>query len=156
MCECVCVCVCMHACTVVSLCDSMDCSPPGFSLHGIFQAEYRSGMPFPIPGDLLNPGIKPTHLMSPALAGSFLTTVPPGKPPTMSNRLSPNHPRPLFIDLLHNLRPSAKWRCGNPCFFKKKKKKVLGQKQLEAQILRPAHYSVFSSLHTCPHLWGGQ
>ena len=35
--------------------------------------EYRNGLPFPSPGDLANPGIKPT---SPALAGRFFTTEP--------------------------------------------------------------------------------
>ena len=34
-------------------------------------------MPFPSPGDLLNPGIEPASL---ALAGGFFTTEPPGKP----------------------------------------------------------------------------
>ena len=42
--------------------------------------EYRSGFPFPPPPDLPNPGIKPTSLASPALAGNFLTALPPGKP----------------------------------------------------------------------------
>ena len=40
--------------------------------------EYWSGLPLPPPGDLPDPGIKP---VSPALAGRFFTTVPPGKPP---------------------------------------------------------------------------
>ena len=39
--------------------------------------EYWSSLPFPPPGDYPNPGIKPR---SPALAGRFSTTVPPGKP----------------------------------------------------------------------------
>ena len=39
--------------------------------------EYRIGLPFPIPEDLPNPGIEPTCLMSPALAGRFSTTVLP-------------------------------------------------------------------------------
>ena len=39
--------------------------------------EYWSGLPFSPPGNLPNPGIKP---MSPALAGEFFTTEPPGKP----------------------------------------------------------------------------
>ena len=34
---------------------------------------YWSGLPFPSPGDLLNPGIEPTSLVSPALAGRFFT-----------------------------------------------------------------------------------
>ena len=40
--------------------------------------EYLSGVLFPIPGDLPNPEIKPTSLVSPALAGRFFTT--PQKP----------------------------------------------------------------------------
>ena len=39
--------------------------------------EYWSGLSFPSPGDLPNPGTEPT---SPALAGRFFTTEPPGKP----------------------------------------------------------------------------
>ena len=38
--------------------------------------EYWSRLPFPSPGDLPRPGIKP---MSPALAGGFFATEPPGK-----------------------------------------------------------------------------
>ena len=34
-------------------------------------------MPFPTPGELPNPGIKPVFLESPALAGRYLTTAPP-------------------------------------------------------------------------------
>ncbi|ELR62600.1 hypothetical protein M91_13191, partial [Bos mutus] len=36
--------------------------------------EYHSGLPFPTPGDLPNPGIKPGSLASPALADRFFTT----------------------------------------------------------------------------------
>jgi len=39
--------------------------------------EHWSGLPFPSPGDLPDPGIEPA---SPALAGRFFTTEPPGKP----------------------------------------------------------------------------
>ena len=42
--------------------------------------EYWNGLPFPLPRDLSNPGMEPTSLASPALAGRFFTTVPPGKP----------------------------------------------------------------------------
>ena len=42
--------------------------------------EYWSGLPFPTPGDLPDQGIEPTFFVSPALAGRFFTTVPPGKP----------------------------------------------------------------------------
>ena len=56
-----------------TLCDPMDCGLPGSSVHGIFQA----GLPFPSPGDLFNPGIKPG---SPALQADTLPSEPPGKP----------------------------------------------------------------------------
>ena len=39
-----------------------------------FQEEYWSGLPFPPLKNLPNPGIKPTSLVSPALAGGFFTT----------------------------------------------------------------------------------
>ena len=42
--------------------------------------EYWSGLPFPTPGDLPEPGIKTASLASPALTGRFFTTMPPGKP----------------------------------------------------------------------------
>ena len=41
---------------------------------GFSTQEYWSGLPFPSPGDLPDPGIEPTSLMSPALAGRFFTT----------------------------------------------------------------------------------
>ena len=45
------------------LCDPMNCSLPGSSVHGILQ-EYWSGLPFPFPGDLPDLGIEP---VAPAL-----------------------------------------------------------------------------------------
>ena len=41
---------------------------------GFSRQEYRSGLPFPPPGDLPHPGIEPASLTSPALAGRFFTT----------------------------------------------------------------------------------
>ena len=41
--------------------------------------EYWSGLPFPPSRDLPDPGIELTSLTSPALAGRFFTTAPPGK-----------------------------------------------------------------------------
>ena len=41
--------------------------------------EYWSGLPFPTPGDLADPGMELPSLVSPALAGSCFTTAPPGK-----------------------------------------------------------------------------
>ena len=58
----------------------MDCSPPGSFVYGISRQEYWSGRPLPSPGDLPNPGIEPMSPASPALAGEFFTTDPPGEP----------------------------------------------------------------------------
>ena len=44
---------------------------------GFSQQGYWSGLPFPPPGHLPEPGIEP---VSPALSGGFFTTEPPGKP----------------------------------------------------------------------------
>ena len=52
----------------------MDGSPPGSSVHGILQARILSRLPFPPPGDLPDPGIEPTSLISPVLTGGFFTT----------------------------------------------------------------------------------
>ena len=47
---------------------------------GFPKQEYRSGLPFLPPGDLPDPGVEPSSLMSPASAGGFFTTEPPGRP----------------------------------------------------------------------------
>ena len=59
------------------LCDPMDCSPLGSSVHGILQARILEWVAIPSPQDLPDPGIK---TKSPALAGTFFATEPPGKP----------------------------------------------------------------------------
>ena len=50
--------LCVHAQSCLTLCNPMDCSPPTSSVHGISRPEYWSGLPFPSPGDLPNPGIE--------------------------------------------------------------------------------------------------
>ena len=52
-------------------CDLMDYNMPGSSVHGILQARILEWVS---PGDLPTPGMEPTSLMSPALAGGFFTT----------------------------------------------------------------------------------
>ena len=70
----------MHACQVTSVMSNalwpyglyIACQAPlsmGFS-----RQEYQSGLPCSPPRDLPNPGMEPTSLMSPALAGRFFTT----------------------------------------------------------------------------------
>ena len=73
--------VCCGCCSVVS-----DCATPWTVAHqaplstGFSRPEYWSGLPFPSPGDLPNPGIEPMSPAFPALASIFSTTEPPGKP----------------------------------------------------------------------------
>ena len=61
---------CLAAQLCPTLCDSVDCSPPGSSVHGVSQGRTLEWV-------LPDPGIE---LGSPALAGGFFTAEPPGKP----------------------------------------------------------------------------
>ena len=59
------------------LCDRIDRSPPGSSVHGISQATVLEWVVISFSRKSLDPGIEPT---SPALASRFFTTEPPEKP----------------------------------------------------------------------------
>ena len=74
----------MQACSVMS-----DSATPWTITHQVplsmefSRQEYWSGLPFPSPGGLPDPGVEPTSPASPApptLARDPFTTVPPGKP----------------------------------------------------------------------------
>ena len=70
---------------------------------GLSQQEYWSGLPFPSPGDLPNPGMKPT---SPALAGGFFTIEQGGgKPDLIGKERSKER---LICPLGSSLAPSAR------------------------------------------------
>ena len=75
----VCVCVCVNAHTR-ALSRVQLFATPGTVTHqaslsmGFSRQEYWSGLPFPPPEDLPDPGIKLTSLVSPGLAGGFFTT----------------------------------------------------------------------------------
>jgi len=58
----------------------MDSNPPGSSVHAIFQARILEWDTISYSRDLPNPGIELASLGSPALAGRFFITAPPGKP----------------------------------------------------------------------------
>ena len=104
---CVCVCVCVHVCgiftnitsdellcTSCSMCSAcclsqvrlfanpVDCSPPPLSMKFPRQ-EYWSRVPFPSPGDLLNPGIEPASLCLLYWLVGSLPLASPGKPSTL-------------------------------------------------------------------------
>ena len=79
VCVCVCVCVCTrthvfsHVWLFVTTWTVAHRAP--LSMEFLRQ-EYWSWLPFPIPGDLPDPGIEPKSLVSSALAGRFFTTAP--------------------------------------------------------------------------------
>ena len=65
---------------------------------GFPRQEYWSELPFPSPGDLPDPEIEPT---SPAPAGGFLTTKPPGKP-ILSHKLQDRPHGPVHKTPIHD------------------------------------------------------
>ena len=73
--------VCEHSQSCPTPCNPTDRSPPGSSVQGLLQARIlEEELPFPPPGDLLNPGTEPKSLASPALACGVFPTAPSGKP----------------------------------------------------------------------------
>ena len=66
----------------------MDCSAPGFSVHGILQARILEWVVFPFPGNPPDPGIKPR---SAALQADSLPSEPPGQPYFMCGYLLSGH-----------------------------------------------------------------
>ena len=81
----VCVCVCMYiACTQLISPVQFFVAPWTVAHQALCswvfsRQEYRSGLPFPPPGDLPKPGIKPVSLESPTSAGKFFTSESHGK-----------------------------------------------------------------------------
>ena len=78
MCMCVCVCVCVNHSVVSDPATPWTCQAP-LSIE-FSRQEYWTGLPFPSPGDLPDPGIKP---WSPVLQADSLLSEPPGKPPQL-------------------------------------------------------------------------
>ena len=82
-------CVCVHACARVcvqslqscpSLCHPKDCSLPGSSVYGIFQARILEWVAMPSSRGSSQPGMEPASPLLPALQVNSLPTGPPGKP----------------------------------------------------------------------------
>ena len=96
----------------------MGCSPPGSSVHRIIKQEYWSGEPSS-PGELTDTGTKSVSLISPALAGRFLTTITISVQfscSVMSDSLRPHEPqhtrppRPSPTPGVHlNSCPLSRW-----------------------------------------------
>ena len=101
----------MHLCMcVLSLCLTL-CEQAALPME-FSQQEYWNELPFPSPGDLPDPGIKPKSLASPALASWFFTTVAPGKPPA-----SPKLPIDPSLTLVCFQPKSVFNVCESVCFM---------------------------------------
>ena len=66
----------------LTICDAMDCRPPGSSVHGTLQAGILEWVAMPFSRGSFDPGIEPG---SPALQADSLLAVPPEKPNFYSN-----------------------------------------------------------------------
>ena len=67
-----CLCCVLKSC--LTLCDPMDCSLPGSSVHGVLQAEILEWIAMPSARRSSQPRDRTQSLPSPALAGGFFTT----------------------------------------------------------------------------------
>ena len=82
-----------------SLCNTMDCSPPQVPLSmGFSRKKYWSGLPFPSPGDLPNPGIESA---SPALQADSLTPEASGKQPRHTTNIFKVSLMTVSLDMSH-------------------------------------------------------
>ena len=82
-----------------TLCDFMDYTCQAPLSMGFSRQEYWSELPFPLPGDLPNPGIKAVSLKSPALASiGSLPLALPGKPPAKTK-----HSQRIFFQGSENI-----------------------------------------------------
>ena len=84
--------------------DTMDCSPPGSSVLCPFsRQEHWSGLPFPSPGDLLDPGIESR---SPSLQADSLPSEPARKPSCLLGI-----PNVFLVCCYISIRNNTKYRC---------------------------------------------
>ena len=113
---------CLVAKLCLTLCDPMDCSPPGSSVHGILQARILGWVATPFSRGSSWPRDQ-AHISQ--LAGGFLTTEPSGKQQNGGTRRRPPSRPPSFFDFFLGLQrwvcahivpgcPEADriWRCG--------------------------------------------
>ena len=127
--------------------DSVACQAPlsmGFS-----RQEYWSGLPFPSPVDLPNPGIEATSLMSPALAGRFFTTGTTWESPKWQHIKKQRH---YFADKGHRIKTMVfsnhvrmweldhkeSWVLKNWCFWTVVLEKIL-ESPLDCKEIKPVH-----------------
>ena len=71
--------LCMNAQSCPTLCDHMDCSPPGSSVRGIFQARILERVAISFSRESSQPGVEASSPASPALQADFLLLELSGK-----------------------------------------------------------------------------
>ena len=89
-----------------SLCDPVDCSPPGSSSMEFSRQEYWSGLPWPSPGYLPDPGIEPG---SPALQAGSLPSEPPGNGHEFEEIRGDGKDREAWGAAVHGVTKSPTW-----------------------------------------------
>ena len=107
----------VYAASVLSLilCDPVTIAYQALLSREFSRQEYWSRLPYPSPGTLPDPGIKPISLVSPALAGEFFATVPPGRKrcETQQHSVSaPSIPENTLIIanvVIHSFLPCGAW-----------------------------------------------
>ena len=92
-----------------------------------YRQEYWSGLSYPSPGDLLDPGIKPMSLVSPALAGGFFTTSTTHKTHVHFN--SHTTPCPTWWLRLFCLLGAFLWPMAKAAQTDRRKGHIFGDKQ---------------------------
>ena len=83
-----------------ALCDPVDCSPPGSSVHGMFQARILESVPLPPSRGCFQHREGTCTSASPALAGGFFTTVPSGNPACLLSLLRSVVGNRIYVTLL--------------------------------------------------------
>ena len=91
-----------------TLCNPIDCSPPGFSVHEIFQARILEQVAISFFMDLPDLGITPTSLVSLALAGEFFTSWATREGPPGARHLIGSHK--CWMNGWLHLYLNAKWK----------------------------------------------
>ena len=135
-----------------------NCSPPGFSLHGIFsRLDYWNGLPFPSPGDLPNPRIKSA---SPAWQADSLPLSREGRPllipdcpitqgrttegwPSKASNSCPEECKVSHTQRINLIDLDDQMKIIEPimCWLKKNANTCLGQtKVAQAWFTKPSHW----------------
>ena len=102
---------CVRVCSEASVCDPMDCSPPGSSVHGILQARILEWVTMPSSRGSSQPRDQTCVSCISCFASRFFTTEPPGKPAHTQLHFFKSHSGLFSSKKIEKLRTShsGKW-----------------------------------------------